>query len=57
MGYMEEYSFWLNDPYFDDETKKELKAIEADEAQIEDRFYKDLEFGNIYLVLYHTLSE
>ena len=45
MGYMEEYSFWLNDPYFDDETKKELKAIEADEAQIEDRFYKDLEFG------------
>ena len=45
MGYMEEYSFWLNDPYFDDETKKELKAIEADGAQIEDRFYKDLEFG------------
>ena len=45
MGYMEEYSFWLNDPYFDDDTKKELKAIEADEAQIEDRFYKDLEFG------------
>ena len=45
MGYMEEYRFWLNDPYFDDETKKELKAIEADEAQIEDRFYKDLEFG------------
>ncbi len=45
MGYMEEYRFWLDDPYFDEETKKELKAIEADEAQIEDRFYKDLEFG------------
>ena len=45
MGYMEEYRFWLDDPYFDEETKKELKAIEADEAQIEDRFYKELEFG------------
>ena len=45
MGYIEEYRFWLDDPYFDEETKKELKAIEADEAQIEDRFYKDLEFG------------
>ena len=45
MGYMEEYRFWLDDPYFDEETKKELKAIETDEAQIEDRFYKDLEFG------------
>ena len=45
MGYMEEYRFWLDDPYFAEETKQELKAIEADEAQIEDRFYKDLEFG------------
>ena len=45
MGYIEEYRFWLDDPYFDEETKKELKAIEADETQIEDRFYKDLEFG------------
>lgn len=45
MGYMEEYRFWLEDPYFDEDTKSELKAIGADEAQIEDRFYKDLEFG------------
>ena len=45
MGYMEEYDFWLNDPYFDDATKAELKAIGDDKAQIEDRFYKDLEFG------------
>ena len=45
MGYMEEYRFWLEDPYFDDATKAELKAIGDDAAQIEDRFYKDLEFG------------
>ncbi|MBO4846894.1 MAG: phospho-sugar mutase [Lachnospiraceae bacterium] len=45
MGYMEEYRFWLEDPYFDDATKAELKAIADDAAQIEDRFYKDLEFG------------
>lgn len=45
MGYMEEYKFWLEDSYFDADTKAELKAIADDEAQIEDRFYKDLEFG------------
>jgi len=45
MGYMEEYKFWMEDSYFDADTKAELKAIEADEAQIEDRFYKELEFG------------
>ena len=41
MGYMEEYRFWLEDPYFDDATKAELKAIGDDAAQIEDRFYKE----------------
>ena len=45
MGYKEEYNFWLKDNYFDEATKAELKAIEGDEAQIEDRFYRDLEFG------------
>lgn len=45
MGYMDEYKFWLEDSYFDEDTKAELKAIADDEAQIEDRFYKDLEFG------------
>ena len=45
MGYMDEYKFWLEDSYFDADTKAELKAIADDEAQIEDRFYKDLEFG------------
>ena len=37
--------YWLNDPYFDDETKKELMAIRNDEAEVEDRFYRELEFG------------
>ncbi len=44
MGYMEEYKFWLEDDYFDADTKAELKAI-TDETEIEDRFYKELEFG------------
>lgn len=43
--YRKSYEYWLNDDYFDAETKKELKALEGDEAAIEDRFYKDLEFG------------
>ena len=45
MGYMENYNDWLKDPYFDEETKKELKGIEGDEKEIEERFYKELEFG------------
>jgi len=45
MSYMDDYKFWLEDDYFDADTKAELKAIESDEAAIEDRFYKELEFG------------
>ena len=45
MGYMEVYESWLNDPYFDEETKKELRAIADNASEIEDRFYKELEFG------------
>ena len=47
MGYKEMYEEWLNNPYFDDATKAELKAIEGNEKEIEDRFYMDLEFGVI----------
>lgn len=36
---------WLNSPYVDDEIKKELKEIEKIEIEIEDRFYRELEFG------------
>ena len=39
------YNEWLNDTFIDEETKSELKAIEGNEKEIEDRFYKDLEFG------------
>ena len=39
------YNEWLNNPIFDEETKKELESIKGNEAEIEDRFYKDLEFG------------
>ncbi|NLU32525.1 MAG: phospho-sugar mutase [Clostridiaceae bacterium] len=45
MNYREKYCYWLNNPYFDDETKKELLAVSGNEKEIEDRFYKDLEFG------------
>ena len=45
MSYMDEIKFWLNDDYFDEATKKELKEIENNQAEVEDRFYKELEFG------------
>ncbi len=45
MGYMESYNEWLESPYFDEETKKELKSIAGDDKEIEERFYKELEFG------------
>lgn len=45
MSYKAEYQFWLEDAYFDVQTKEELKAIANDEKEIEDRFYKELEFG------------
>lgn len=45
MSYIAMYEEWLNNPLFDDETKKELQAIQGDEKEIEDRFYRELEFG------------
>ncbi len=45
MSYLEEYKKWCESPEFDEETKKELLAIKDDEKEIEDRFYKELEFG------------
>ncbi len=41
----EQFESWLNSDYFDDETKKELLAIRNDEKEIEERFYRELEFG------------
>ena len=43
--YMKIYEEWLSNPYFDQDTKDELKAIANDENEIKERFYKDLEFG------------
>ena len=45
MGFMDEFKFWLEDDYFDQDTKNELLAIQDDEKEIEERFYKELEFG------------
>ena len=44
-SYQETYQQWLNSDYFDQETKTELLKIQNDEKEIEDRFYKNLEFG------------
>ena len=45
MDYKKTYTQWCTDPYFHEETRAELKAIASDEAEIEDRFYRQLEFG------------
>ncbi len=43
--YMKIYQEWLANPYFDEKTKEELRAIANDENEIKERFYMDLEFG------------
>lgn len=45
MSYQETYKSWCDNAYFDEETRKELASIAGNEAEIEDRFYRDLEFG------------
>ena len=45
MSYMEAYKEWCTNPYFDENTKAELAAIKDNQAEIEDRFYRQLEFG------------
>ncbi|MBQ7065376.1 MAG: phospho-sugar mutase [Lachnospiraceae bacterium] len=45
MSYKAVYEEWLSNPYFDDKTKEELKALAGNEKEIEDRFYRELEFG------------
>ncbi|MEJ8553414.1 phospho-sugar mutase [Tepidibacter sp. Z1-5] len=44
MDYLKTYKEWINDPYFED-VKEELLNIKDDKEEIEDRFYKNLEFG------------
>lgn len=45
MSYHNAYKQWCTDPYFSEETRQELLALEGNEKEIEDRFFKDLEFG------------
>ncbi len=45
MDYRARYQSWLDNQYFDEQTKEELRSISGDEKEIEERFYKDLEFG------------
>ena len=45
MNYKEEYKKWISDNNFDAEVAEELLKIKDDEKEIEDRFYKELEFG------------
>ncbi len=45
MNYLEEYKKWCESDAFDNETKEELLKIKDNEKEIEDRFYKELEFG------------
>ena len=45
MSYKEVYESWLSNPYFDEATKDELKSLSGNEKEIEDRFYRELEFG------------
>lgn len=43
--HLERYKFWIENEFTDEQTKEELKSIEGSVEEIEDRFYKDLEFG------------
>ncbi len=45
MSYMDSYHLWLESDYFDEDTKNELREIADNEKEIEDRFYKGLQFG------------
>lgn len=45
MSYMKNYEAWIKDQYFDDDTRKELEGLRGNDKEIQDRFYKNLEFG------------
>ncbi|HAN10734.1 MAG TPA: phosphoglucomutase [Clostridiales bacterium] len=45
MDYRGKYEFWLTSDFTDEDTKNELRAIKDDEKEIEERFYKELDFG------------
>ena len=43
-NYQETYEYWKTDSFFDERTREELAAL-TDQKEIEDRFYRELEFG------------
>ncbi|SFJ27530.1 phosphoglucomutase [Terrisporobacter glycolicus] len=45
MAYRGKYNSWIDNKYFDKKTREELINLKHNEKEIEDRFYKDLEFG------------
>ena len=45
MNHIDQFNFWLEDDYFDQDTKNELLAIRNNANEVEDRFYRELEFG------------
>ena len=45
MSYMDTYTKWCTNSYFDEDTKKELRSLEGNDEEIKDRFYRQLEFG------------
>lgn len=45
MGYKEQYEKWMLDSYFDEETRLELEQLKGNEKEIQDRFYREMEFG------------
>lgn len=45
MNYKEIYQEWLENDSLGKDIKSDLEAIKGDESEIQDRFYKTLEFG------------
>ena len=45
MNYMENFNRWIESKFINEESRNALLAIMNDKAEIEDRFYKNLEFG------------
>lgn len=45
MEYLNKYQEWISNPYFDEATRAELTALKDNDKEIQERFYKDLEFG------------
>ena len=45
MDYLEKYEEWCKNEVFNENTRNELLALEGNDNEIKERFYKDLEFG------------